>query len=112
MNGEEVKAPAFCPVCGARVRRSIAERIGIKQDDLAFIIIVFVVFFSIVAFTAVITYGIVVRHQNYTKNEQEMAKAGYVQTTKCLDPSTNLRNGKYVTEWAKPEVPKEEAKKP
>jgi len=103
MNENDVKPPAFCPACGAKVRRSLTERIGISADDLSILTAIVLVGAILLGITGLIVYGCVVSGQDKRSHEGEMAKTGYVQATKCLDPSTNFRNGKYVTEWVKQE---------
>jgi hypothetical protein len=104
--------PSFCPTCGARVGRSLAERLGIDQDSFSTLIAIVIVGAVLVTITVAIVYGVVVAGQDSRRHEDEMAEKGFVQTTRTIDPSTAFRAGKYVTEWSKPEVQKEEAKKP
>lgn len=104
--------PTFCPHCGARVRRSLAERLGIEQDAFSILIGLVIAAVVVMAITGAIVYGVVVAGQDARSHEAEMAEKGYVQRTKTVDPATALRQGKYATEWVKEEMPKEEAKKP
>ena len=101
MNESDVKPPAFCPACGAKVRRSLTERIGISADDLSILTGIIIVGVILLGITGLIVYGCVVSGQDKRQHESEMAGKGYVQATKCIDPAGNLKQGKYVTEWVK-----------
>lgn len=93
--------PTFCPTCGARVRRSLAERLGIKDDALWSILIAIVVFSAIVMLAATITCGIVIGYQNSYEHEAEMMRGGYMQQTRIIAPAENGNDIKTVTEWVK-----------
>lgn len=99
--------PAFCPSCGAKVRYSLAERIGIDGESLWSILIAIVVLFSLVALAAVIVYGIVTGYQNSAEHEAEMMRGGYVQQTRIITPATDRMRAGTVTEWVKEEQKKE-----
>jgi len=98
--------PAFCPACGAKVRYSLAERLGIDGESLWSIMIAIVVLFSLTALVAVITYGIVTSHQNANEHEDTMMRGGYVQQTRIVTPATDRMRAGTVTEWVKQEEKK------
>jgi len=110
MNGNDVKPPAFCPACGAKVRRSMAERLGISSTDLGNIIIAAVVFLGFAIIATIVACGIVVGHKNKNEHDAEMMRGGYVQRTRVVEPSTAFRAGTQVTEWVREEATKKEEK--
>ena len=93
--------PTFCPTCGSRMRRSLAERLGIDGDALWSILIAITVFLAIATLVTVITYGVVVGYQNSNEHEAEMMRGGYIQQTRIITPATDRCRAATVTEWVK-----------
>ena len=110
MNENDVKPPAFCPACGAKVRSSVAEKLGISSTDLGNIIMVAVALFLFAVILTSVVYGVVAGNKNKNEHDAEMMRGGYVQRTRVVEPSTAFRAGTQVTEWVKEEATKKEEK--